>query len=896
MLPRVLALIVDAFDAKSADAEDAEENLLKGRGRNEVRKHAGPMAAAYVCARLGVGAQLLCALVLALSISATAAAASIAPTAGAAAMTVPLNTPTAMDLAPFITGSAISGIAIATGPARGTATVNGTKVTYTPVKDYFGGDTFTYTAFGNAGTSAPAVVTVTVVGRPDPTQQQNVVGTVNAQVQAAQRFARGQISNFGRHLEGLHRGGRAASATPHSHVSAAAAPKFVDPFSEVARTEAVRTQPDSSATRAAFGAPAFSGNGVEPRFSSFAHVAWVTPADATLTDVSNALLRVNGAGLAADLVSALTSRSINLAQLSGSGAGAQPTSAIGGTDFWIEGSVNWGNRDTTGGNSLDFTTKGISFGVDWRLSEQLVVGVGAGFARDKTAIGTDGTKSEVQGASLAVYGSYQPSENTFVDAIVGAGTLKFDNERFVAPISAVAKSDRDGSQIFASLAGGYEFRRGSILLSPYGRLDLSYDRLKGSTETGVGQFALHYFGENMRSTQGALGLRFESAHETSFGWMAPRARIEYRHSFTGEHVSQIAYADLIGAQRYSIASTGVERDALVAGIGADFYLRNGLSLGLEYQLQKEFPAGSGSSQGVRLRLTQALDGKGVRRPPIVRAVEGAGAPHHDSSDIRVDLGMTYDDNVTRGRLGSEILSDSSVNFAANRVELFPITDNARLMLVGSVGGDKFDTYNGLDRVFAALRGELQYRAASDFGAPIWALFGRLAGEQFQSQQRRGYRATVGVSVRAPITDRILLFGSLAHNERYAKSDVFDTRDNALKLNLDYALNKDSTFYLAGEYRRGDVVSTGLGSLENIDIAKVFVADDAFTAPQMFAYKVDADTHILTLGYNLSFGTRDSLDFSWRRARSTPSARPGFNAAGPFRYEVDQFSIVYLLRF
>jgi hypothetical protein len=65
---------------------------------------------------------------------------------------------------------------------------------------------------------------------------------------------------------------------------------------------------------------------------------------------------------------------------------------------------------------------------------------------------------------------------------------------------------------------------------------------------------------------------------------------------------------------------------------------------------------------------------------------------------------------------------------------------------------------------------------------------------------------------------------------------------------------------------------------------------------MFAYKVDADTHILTLGYNLSFGTRDSLDFSWRRARSTPSARPGFNAPGPFRYEVDQYSVVYLVRF
>ena len=73
-------------------------------------------------------------------------------------------------------------------------------------------------------------------------------------------------------------------------------------------------------------------------------------------------------------------------------------------------------------------------------------------------------------------------------------------------------------------------------------------------------------------------------------------------------------------------------------------------------------------------------------------------------------------------------------------------------------------------------------------------------------------ASVGVSVRQYLTDRIQLSGELAHNERITTGDVFSTRDNSLRLSLDYALSGDSTLYLAGEHRSGDSVSSGQASL------------------------------------------------------------------------------------
>ena len=79
--------------------------------------------------------------------------------ASASALTidVPLNTATTVNLAPFIVGSAITGVKLASLPTGGTATTNGTSITYVPKNNFFGTDSLSYVAFGATGESAPAV-------------------------------------------------------------------------------------------------------------------------------------------------------------------------------------------------------------------------------------------------------------------------------------------------------------------------------------------------------------------------------------------------------------------------------------------------------------------------------------------------------------------------------------------------------------------------------------------------------------------------------------------------------------------------------------------------------------------------------------------------------------------
>ena len=81
-----------------------------------------------------------------------AANVSLAVGYGAAATAVPLK----------VSGGAATGVAIASAPAHGTATVNGTAISYTPAAGYAGADSFTYTASNAGGASAPATVSITV--------------------------------------------------------------------------------------------------------------------------------------------------------------------------------------------------------------------------------------------------------------------------------------------------------------------------------------------------------------------------------------------------------------------------------------------------------------------------------------------------------------------------------------------------------------------------------------------------------------------------------------------------------------------------------------------------------------------------------------------------------------
>lgn len=860
---------------------------------------------------------------------------TLAPSAGAATLAAQLNTPVTFDLAPYITGSGITGVAIASQPAHGSVSTNGTAVIYTPAQNYFGPDSFSYTAYGNAGTSPPGLVSVTVAGRPDVAQDAKVTAMVAAQAETAQRFARAQVSNFHTRLESLHRrgsggsvgGGAGGAGFAGAGRSVAGIGAGMGTFAGTGLQSGLHGGPGAAAGASPFhspggnfsarlpahgmhAAPAAAGfaNGViEPGsalgsgvYKPAATLSQTAPADPGASRALPAqsalpmLMAALSAGAdpgkaaAADLGTALLSAanavqtgSLNLNFSTGHAEGQSGLPA--GMDFWIGGGVKFGSRARGARNGgMSFTTDGVSMGVDRRFSQDLALGVGLGYAQDKSEFGTDGTATESRSVTLAAYGSYQPDEHLFLDGVLGYGMLDFHSDRFVTPANAFARSDRKGSFVFASLTGGYEFRTRGMLLAPYGRVDIARHTLDAATESGAGAFALRYERQSSPSLQFSLGLRAETAHETRFGWVLPRLRAEYQHEFKDPQPARVSYADLVGGP-YFLPAAAIDRNAIVLGAGSDFLLPRGLTLSLDYQVQRL--SSQEENQGVFFKLRKNLDGT-PHPKPLASFTRG-------SLGIDTEFAYTYDDNLTRAERPADQVGDSIYSLDLSRRFMFPLSDRSRLLLRVFAGGDKHRVTSGLDRLYAGGAAELQFRPEGSFGSPTYAVFANATASAYESDLRDGYRTSAGVSVHKPLTDRINLFAALARNQRVGKSAVFDNSESSARLNLDYAFNP-GTLYLTGELRHGDIVSTGTHTLSNINISEVFVRDDVFTRPQWYSYRFDGRTVLLTLGYSFPLGQKDALDLSLRRVGATPSRTP-FGSARP-RYSVNQLTLVYLTSF
>ncbi|MGD7246808.1 putative Ig domain-containing protein [Ralstonia pseudosolanacearum] len=430
-------------------------------------------------------------------------------------------------------------------------------LSFTPASAFSGTATLTYTLSNAVSTSTPAVVQVSVAPRRDPSTDPDVNGLINAQIQAARRFATTQIANYHQRLEALHGTGRAPSgngltvALPGPRGDAQA--RCQDVFGIAARDACLRG--DNTA-----GKPAFARGKRNADLQASRGDADAGP-------------DLPGADATADA--------------------SQPDLA-----FWTAGTLDFGFANTSAQRSgFRFTTGGITAGADYRVSDRLSVGAGFGYGRDSTDIGNAGTKSTGDSYSVALYGSYRPLPTLFVDGVAGFGTLSFDSRRWVSDANDYAMGSRNGHQVFASVSAGYEHRDSVWLFSPYGRLSVSESTLDPFSETSAGLNALTYFQQTVTTVSGTLGLRTEYAQKTRWGTFLPYARVEYQHDFNGQSNAGLAYADLASAgPAYYVMGSPYGRDRMQVGLGTKF--RTGpLTFGLDYSVMVGM---GGLQQGVRL--------------------------------------------------------------------------------------------------------------------------------------------------------------------------------------------------------------------------------------------------------------------------------------------------------
>lgn len=426
---------------------------------------------------------------------------------------------------PFTGADVVSVSPAHAGATRIESAADGYTLVFNAAPSFTGGTVqIAYTLRNAYATSAPGYVTVTVTPRPDPSKDPEVLGVLSAQADATRRMAVGQISNFQRRLEMLHSGG-ANGFTNGITIASAGSSRGKDAYADL------RSAHDEASRRYL----------VQPDADSAASTANATSQHGTLP---------------------------------------------GDVSVWTGGAVNFGKSQVGGSdNGTDFTTSGLSFGVDKQFSDKLAIGAGVGYGHDNSDVGNNGSRSAVDSYNVALYGSYRPTASFYIDALAGYQWLSFDSHRFVTADGNRVTGSRDGKQWFASMSAGYNHVGDDMQFTPYGRLDVARARLDAFTEHGDDVYALDYRGQTVKTTTATVGVLAQWSAKRDYGIWAPQLRAEFGHDMQGSSQAAIRYADMLDGPLYRATLYRQSRNHTLLGAGIVLQTNGGWMLRAEYQNQ-----------------------------------------------------------------------------------------------------------------------------------------------------------------------------------------------------------------------------------------------------------------------------------------------------------------------
>ncbi len=245
--------------------------------------------------------------------------------------------------------------------------------------------------------------------------------------------------------------------------------------------------------------------------------------------------------------------------------------------FWSEGSVSIGRTgDTSTSSSKKINTKGITLGMDRKISKNRLYGYALRFGNDDVDVGTSGTNLDTESFSLSVYGTFPHDDEKFTEGIIGVSTLKTDHVRKGG--GSTRTGERDGAQIFGSLNYLTTYKKEDFNITPNLRIDLSYTELSKYREKGPA--ALVYKAQTIETGMISAGFTISDILNFNTFTFKPNGGLELGVDFSPS--SDATYRYLSETTEYT---KSIDQDSknLRANIGFDLVTDNGFSIMTIYE-------------------------------------------------------------------------------------------------------------------------------------------------------------------------------------------------------------------------------------------------------------------------------------------------------------------------
>lgn len=231
--------------------------------------------------------------------------------------------------------------------------------------------------------------------------------------------------------------------------------------------------------------------------------------------------------------------------------------------FFINGLYVSSDRDTTiresGFEADDF---GVTVGIDYAVSNQLVVGAAYGYKNSDAEIDNRGGNLDTDSHSFFGYFTYNPSEFWYFDAMLGYTSNDHEQDRTVAytiggpgtglgtgsnTISNAALSDTDSDELSFSFTVGHNINLSTFHVDPFVRFDYAdieidgfSERMRDTTALGSG-LALAIDEQEFESITIALGTNIGTEWQVGGTTLYPTFNAEYVHEFENDNAPIVGH-------------------------------------------------------------------------------------------------------------------------------------------------------------------------------------------------------------------------------------------------------------------------------------------------------------------------------------------------------------------
>jgi uncharacterized protein with beta-barrel porin domain len=253
---------------------------------------------------------------------------------------------------------------------------------------------------------------------------------------------------------------------------------------------------------------------------------------------------------------------------------------------FVNARLTFGDKDATSREQgFDFISGGLTAGVDYRVTDNLILGAALSYTHSRADINFNLGETVTDGYGLSLYGTYYIG-NFYLDGHAGFEWNQYKTQREIvySVFNRTAEGKPSGQQYTANLGGGYDFRIGAATLTPYARAEYVHIDIDSFTEQGAGGLNLFIERQDVDSFQTALGGRAAYAINTPFGVVAPQVSLEWRHEFLNDSRSVTAKFAVDPFNTFFVIPTdNPDRDFLALAVGVSAVFSKGMSAFLNYE-------------------------------------------------------------------------------------------------------------------------------------------------------------------------------------------------------------------------------------------------------------------------------------------------------------------------